>query len=1358
MTPAFAAVRSGESHGSFAIIACSSAKEKLKSCTSSPRDQEVIAVDSGQHIQASITGSGFSCHPTIDSSEWNVAINLHVLKRGTAQRSPITDPAIWHEPGRSIAAHGSFDIEHVISTAGIRQNFIVHERMNGSGTMDLLLTISSGLRPLDLGQNVIAFADEQFTQVLRYSELCVWDAKGDTLQANMALRGDTIVIRVDDATALYPVTVDPLLTTATWTMVGDQSNSEFGWSVSSAGDVNGDGYSDIIIGHHLYDNGQTNEGRVLVYHGTASGPSTTPNWTFEPNVASAQLGYSVSTAGDVNGDGYSDVIVGAPYLDNGQTDEGRVYVFHGSATGLSTTPNWTYERDQAAAYLGRSVACAGDVNGDGFSDIIFGAPYFDGGNTNEGRVFVFHGSATGLGTSTSWITESDQDGANAGASVASAGDVNGDGFSDIIYGAPLYNNGQTDEGRAVVHLGSATGLSATAHWTTESGQAYANAGSSVASAGDVNNDGYSDVVIGTPLWDNGSTDEGRVQIARGGTTGLTIIHQSYESNATNHQRGTSVGCAGDVNGDGFSDVIVGSPLSSNGLALILSGSAAGISGSFQTLNGPQVNARYGRSVSSAGDVNGDGFSDVLVGAYLHDNPFTNEGRAYCHLGAPASINAAPDHTLVGPNTFGRSVSSAGDVNGDGYGDVVIGAPDSRHVAVHHGSATGTSFIPDRTYTMPTIPGFGNCVGHAGDVNGDGYSDVIVGTVQGNTVYVYHGSATGLPVAANWTATGTAGTRFGFSVSSAGDVNGDGYADVIIGQPDHNSGAGRVVVHHGSPTGLSVAPSWVSTPFDAPHMPNSNYGEGVDGAGDVNGDGYSDVIIGAGGYNGSRGRVMIFHGGPTGLGATPATVFDHPVAGQRMGSHSHSGATVGGIGDVNGDGYGDVMMAPMGFQTRTYHGGPGGVSTLAAWTSANFGGGFYAATVASAGDLNADGYSDVIVSNCNLGGMVYFGGQWGLGGPIFGSPTNTHDLLRGGSGLHSACAAGDVNGDGYGDVILGRYPTNEAFVYYGNSSTDLARGQLRLYETDLMTPITSANLPIPQFGAGLFVRPFLGRARTRLVWETRIQGQAFSTGSNGLVNNSTAFTAQQPAFMAGSVAGVELKSLIDKPGGGTGITANKVRVRVRYDPATAITGQVFGPWRYMPGYLEGHGTHNNVPLPVELLRFDGVCVNGAVELSWATASEENSSHFVVQRSLDAEQWSDVTRQTAAGHSHALVEYDYRDNVPPHATVLYYRLLQVDLDGVTTVLPTTTSHACRTNTVAVFPNPTEAWVRIVPGASSGALARVDVMDGNGRTVLVESAISSEGGVDLNLGPLPAGAYLLRLCTAQGTVLSTEHVVKR
>ena len=380
-------------------------------------------------------------------------------------------------------------------------------------------------------------------------------------------------------------------------------------------------YSDVIVGDPSFDNGQTVEGRAYVFYGSATGLSFTPGWIVESDQAYASFGRSVATAGDVNGDGYSDVIVGAYVFDGGQEDEGRVFVYHGSAGGLGTSPAWIAEGNQEDLYFGVSVATAGDVNGDGFSDVIVGATGFVYLNQPVGWAFVYHGSASGLSSTPHWTADGGQEDSNFGVSVASAGDVNGDGFSDVIVGASLYSNGQQNEGRALLYHGSASGLSLTPTWTAESDQLGANFGGSVANAGDVNGDDFSDLIVAAPSYTSGQDDEGRATVYHGSATGLGIPNWTAE--------------------------------------------------------GDQEGAHFGSSVATAGDVNGDGFSDVIVGAVNYDGAFTDQGRTLVYHGSSISLSSAPAKIVEiaqsGAN-LGRSVATAGDVNGDGYSDVVIGVP------------------------------------------------------------------------------------------------------------------------------------------------------------------------------------------------------------------------------------------------------------------------------------------------------------------------------------------------------------------------------------------------------------------------------------------------------------------------------------------------------------------------------------------------------------------------------------------------------------------------------------------------------------------------------------------------------------
>jgi hypothetical protein len=231
----------------------------------------------------------------------------------------------------------------------------------------------------------------------------------------------------------------------------------------------------------------------------------------------------VAGAGDVNDDGYADVIIGAPYyeFDKDELNEGAAFVFLGSAAGIAdggpSTAATQLESNQPGAYMGWSVAGAGDVNGDDYADVIVGAVLYDAGETDEGAAFVFLGSAAGIAdgdpSTAATQLESDQDTAKMGQSVAGAGDINSDGYADVIVGAYRYDAGETEEGAAFLFLGSASGLvangnPANADVQLESNQDWAWMGYSVAGVGDVNDDGAPDVIVGAPVYNAGQIKEG----------------------------------------------------------------------------------------------------------------------------------------------------------------------------------------------------------------------------------------------------------------------------------------------------------------------------------------------------------------------------------------------------------------------------------------------------------------------------------------------------------------------------------------------------------------------------------------------------------------------------------------------------------------------------------------------------------------------------------------------------------------------------------------------------------------------------------------------------------------------------------
>lgn len=424
-----------------------------------------------------------------------------------------------------------------------------------------------------------------------------------------------------------------------WLVEGSQVDACFGCSVATAGDVNGDGYSDIIIGDPYYDSGWSKDGRVWLYYGSSGGLSTTSDWTVGSEQTNAHFGSSTGTAGDVNNDGYSDVIIGAPNYINDQGYRGRVYVYYGSAVGLSQTPDWTVENDQFGNNFGYSVGTAGDVNNDGYSDVIVGAPWLDDMETGYGQVYVYYGGMNGLSATPAWMVAGDQHLDMFASLVGTAGDVNGDGYSDVFTRAYTYSNDQIHEGRAYVYHSSSEGLSLIPDWLDEGDQDEANFGWSVGAAGDINGDGYSDLIVGGYYW-NGLMDEGRAHVYYGGSGGLsTTPAWTAQSDQDGSQFSQSVGAAGDVNGDGYSDVIIGSP---------------------------KYNSERGRTYVYHGDANG--------------------------------LGAFPAWTADGYSYFGMPVGIAGDVNGDGYSDVFISEPSLQRVYVFHGDASGlaqvhTIFLP-----------------------------------------------------------------------------------------------------------------------------------------------------------------------------------------------------------------------------------------------------------------------------------------------------------------------------------------------------------------------------------------------------------------------------------------------------------------------------------------------------------------------------------------------------------------------------------------------------------------------------------------------------------------------------------------
>jgi hypothetical protein len=698
------------------------------------------------------------------------------------------------------------------------------------------------------------------------------------------------------------------------TLTGSNAQDNFGLSVSAAGDVNANGFADVIVGAPGSDGGGTNAGRAQIYFG-GNPMNNSVDVTLNGLTAQDNFGTSVSYAGDVNGDGFSDVICGAPNNDAAGTNAGRAYVYLGS-NPMNTTADLTVTGAAANDIFGYSVSGNGDVNGDGYSDVVSGAPLNDAGGSYSGSVYVYFGGATLDNTVD--VTLAGMTGEYFGHSVSIQGDLNGDGYSDILAGAP--NNGAvfTDAGRTYVYYGGSS-VDNIRDVMFSGENSLDNLGFKVAFAGDVNGDGYTDILAGAPFNNAGGTASGKVYLYMNSMTGSDIADEYFTGSAANFNLGYSVSGAGDVNGDGYSDMIIGAfgYNSNQGIAYIFFGGSILDNTADVTMTGETAGDVFGHAVSGAGDVNSDGFADVVVGAHFNDAGGSAAGRAYIYFGG-ASMNNSADVIINGAaanDNHGWSVSSAGDVNGDGYSDIIIGVTGDDYNGTNAGKAViyfgGQSMnnVADVSLYGGSFPSdfCGHSVSTAGDVNGDGYDDVIVGSIYNDdagtnagSAYLYFGGST-MNGGSDLYFTGEAASdEFGSSVSSAGDINGDGISDVIIGAPRNDAGgtnAGRTYIYFGGLSLNGIADVTMTGETDGDEL-----GYSVSTAGDVNNDGFSDVIIGAPKkdvVSNDEGRVYIHFGGSSMDNIAEVTITGN--------SPEYLGHSVSSAGDVNADGLADVIV-------------------------------------------------------------------------------------------------------------------------------------------------------------------------------------------------------------------------------------------------------------------------------------------------------------------------------------------------------------------------------------------------------------------------------------------------------------------
>ncbi len=662
-------------------------------------------------------------------------------------------------------------------------------------------------------------------------------------------------------------------------LVTGGAGDQLGTAVAGDADFDNDGFSDVAMGAP----GAGGRGQVRLY----SGRNGRLLQTLSGNFPGDRFGAALATLPDIDGDGNDEVLVGIPGLDAGGVDAGGARIYSPNGRPLR---EWT--GDAAGDGFGSAVARGGDIDGDGVSEALVGAPFNDAAAPDGGQVSALSG-ADGTRISV-WFGRRDND--NFGTAVSGGQDLDGDNSPDVMVGVPGRDTAGLDAGAVEVFAGFDARPLYEIHGTA----AGDGLGTAVDLGDDTNSDGYADMVAGMPGNDTGGADAGAAWLRSQNPYDGVAALLSRADAGTDGKLGGTLAITGDVNGDGTADYVSGARHDNGqlGSLWVYSGLDQSV---LHTFWGDAPGDSLGTAVASAGDVDGDGLDDIIAGAW-HEQSFTfANGMARVYSGATGAVL----HTFYGTSYrdhMGTAVGGIGDVDGDGVPDLAVGLgirfrnTEEGSVWVYSGATGNKLYEVDGKFNFEWF-GWKLAALH-GDLNGDGVPDFIAAGPQYLPQVTGPGlvrAISGVDGAVLYSVAGIAlGDRFGNSLHGLGDIDDDGAPDFVVGATEDDVGApdaGAARVYSGA-TGALLA-QWVG------ENAGDRFGA-VGSGGDADGDGLDDIAVGATGYDGpagaDAGRIYIYS----------SRTFALLVTIEGTQSSIDFGVTTNILPDTDGDGYGEVV--------------------------------------------------------------------------------------------------------------------------------------------------------------------------------------------------------------------------------------------------------------------------------------------------------------------------------------------------------------------------------------------------------------------------------------------------------------------